>query len=54
MRRMAAYRIAGASGFWGDRNDALLDQVRGGPVDVVMLDYLAEITMSILDRKSVV
>lgn len=44
-------RIAGASGFWGDRNDALLDQVRGGPVDVVMLDYLAEVTMSILRLK---
>lgn len=43
--------IAGASGFWGDRNDALLDQVRGGPVDVVMLDYLAEVTMSILRVK---
>ena len=47
----APYRIAGASGFWGDRNDALLDQVRGGPVDAVMLDYLAEITMSILRVK---
>src|SRR5215831_5681858 len=47
----APLRIAGASGFWGDRNDALLDQVRGGPVDVVMLDYLAEITMSILRVK---
>ena len=45
------FRIAGASGFWGDRNDALLDQVRGGPVDVVMLDYLAEVTMSILRMK---
>lgn len=47
----APLRIAGASGFWGDRNDALLDQVRAGPVDVVMLDYLAEITMSILRGK---
>ncbi|HBZ69091.1 MAG TPA: DUF1446 domain-containing protein [Deltaproteobacteria bacterium] len=45
------FRIAGASGFWGDRNDALLDQVRGGPIDVVMLDYLAEVTMSILRMK---
>ena len=44
-------RIAGASGFWGDRNDALLDQLRGGPVDFVLLDYLAEITMSILRVK---
>jgi len=43
--------VAGASGFWGDRNDALLDQVRSGPVDVVMLDYLAEVTMSILRIK---
>src|SRR5690606_5979476 len=47
----APLRIAGASGFWGDRNDALLDQLRGGPVDFVMLDYLAEITMSILRVK---
>jgi hypothetical protein len=47
----APFRIAGASGFWGDRNDALLDQVRGGPVDAVMLDYLAEVTMSILRLK---
>lgn len=45
------FRIAGASGFWGDRNDALLDQIRGGPVDAVMLDYLAEVTMSILRMK---
>lgn len=48
---MKTFRIAGAAGFWGDRNDALSDQVRGGPVDAVMLDYLAEITMSILRRK---
>lgn len=45
------YRIAGASGFWGDRNDALFDQVKHGPVDAVMLDYLAEVTMSILRRQ---
>lgn len=45
------FRIAGASGFWGDRNDALLEQVRGGPIDAVMLDYLAEVTMSILRLK---
>ncbi len=31
--RSAPLRIAGASGFWGDRNDALLDQVRVGPVE---------------------
>jgi acyclic terpene utilization AtuA family protein len=43
--------IANAGGFWGDRNDALAAQVHGGPVDVVMIDYLAEITMSILRRQ---
>ena len=45
------FRIAGASGFWGDRNDALFEQVDRGPVDAVMLDYLAEVTMSILRRQ---
>jgi hypothetical protein len=44
--------IANAGGFWGDRNDALAAQIGGGPVDVVMLDYLAEITMSILRRQT--
>ncbi len=48
---MKTVRIAGASGFWGDRNDALLDQVTAGPVDIVMLDYLAEVTMAILRKK---
>jgi hypothetical protein len=48
---MAELVIANAGGFWGDRNDALVDQVNGGPVDVVMIDYLAEITMSILRRQ---
>lgn len=43
-------RIANAAGFWGDRNDVLVDQVRGGPIDVVMLDYLAEVTMAILHK----
>jgi hypothetical protein len=48
---MESFRIAGAAGFWGDRNDALSDQIHAGPVDAVMLDYLAEVTMSILRRK---
>jgi hypothetical protein len=48
---VSPYRIAGACGFWGDRDDALLDQVTAGPVDAVMLDYLAEVTMSILRRQ---
>ncbi|MBI4956122.1 MAG: DUF1446 domain-containing protein [Myxococcales bacterium] len=43
-----ALRIAGAGGFWGDRHDALLDQVCGGSIDVVTLDYLSEVTMAML------
>ena len=48
---MKSIRIGGALGFWGDRNDALLDLLRGGPLDYVIMDYLAEITMSILQKQ---
>ncbi len=44
-------RIANASGYWGDDPEALYRQVIGGPVDYVTLDYLAEITMVILQRQ---
>lgn len=44
-------RIANASGYWGDDPEALYRQVTGGPVDYVTLDYLAEITMVILQRQ---
>jgi hypothetical protein len=44
-------RIACGQGFWGDRLDAPVDQVRRGPIDVLMLDYLAEVTMSILQKQ---
>lgn len=43
--------IANASGFWGDEAAALARQVRGGPIDYLTLDYLAEITMIILSRQ---
>lgn len=48
---MKTIRIGGALGFWGDRNDALLDLLQGGPLDYVIMDYLAEITMSILQKQ---
>jgi hypothetical protein len=41
-------RIANASGFYGDRLPAMLEVIKGGPVDVVTGDYLAELTMLIL------
>jgi hypothetical protein len=44
-------RIANASGYWGDDPEALYRQVAGGAVDYVTLDYLAEITMVILQRQ---
>ena len=40
-------RIANGQGFWGLSIDAPLQQVRGGPIDYLTLDYLAEVTMSI-------
>ena len=44
-------RVANASGYWGDDPEALARQVRGDPVDYVSLDFLAEITMVILERQ---
>jgi len=44
-------RVAGGQGFWGDDIDAPRRQVEGGPVDYLMLDYLAEVTMSILQKQ---
>ena len=44
-------RIANGQGFWGDSPDAPIDQVRDGPIDYLTLDYLAEVTMSILQKQ---
>ncbi|HEY3741994.1 MAG TPA: acyclic terpene utilization AtuA family protein [Bryobacteraceae bacterium] len=44
-------RIANGQGFWGDSLEAPLEQVRRGPIDYLTLDYLAEITMSILQKQ---
>ena len=41
-------RVASGQGFWGDSLEAPRQQVENGPVDYLMLDYLAEVTMSIL------
>jgi hypothetical protein len=44
-------RVASGQGFWGDSLDAPRQQVDGGPIDYLMLDYLAEVTMSILQKQ---
>ncbi|MFD7625700.1 acyclic terpene utilization AtuA family protein [Streptomyces sp. NPDC059851] len=43
-------RIGNASGFYGDRSDAVREMLTGGPLDVLTGDYLAELTMLILGR----
>ncbi len=44
-------RVASGQGFWGDWLEAPRRQVEGGDVDYLMLDYLAEVTMSILQKQ---
>ncbi|WUS98472.1 DUF1446 domain-containing protein [Streptomyces sp. NBC_00708] len=46
----APLRIGNASGFYGDRFDALREMLTGGPLDILTGDYLAELTMLILGR----
>ncbi|MFH8346728.1 acyclic terpene utilization AtuA family protein [Streptomyces sp. NPDC018045] len=43
-------RVGNASGFYGDRFDAVAEMLTGGPLDVLTGDYLAELTMLILGR----
>jgi hypothetical protein len=49
MKKMV--RVAAGQGFWGDWLEAPRRQVEGGPIDYLMLDYLAEVTMSILQKQ---
>jgi hypothetical protein len=44
-------RVAAGQGFWGDWLEAPRRQVDGGEIDYLMLDYLAEVTMSILQKQ---
>src|SRR2546421_487657 len=44
-------RIANAGAFWGDRIDAAAELLRQQPdLDFITVDYLAEVSMSILPR----
>jgi hypothetical protein len=43
-------RIGGGAGFWGDSPEGPRQLVRHGGINYLVLDYLAEITMSILAR----
>ncbi|HYI93862.1 MAG TPA: acyclic terpene utilization AtuA family protein [Bryobacteraceae bacterium] len=44
-------RIANGQGFWGDWLEAPVRLVEGGPIDYLILDYLAEVTMSIVQKQ---
>ncbi len=44
-------RIANGQGFWGDSVDAPVRLIEEGPLDYLTLDYLAEVTMSILQKQ---
>jgi len=48
---MKTIRIAAGQGFWGDWLEAPIRQVRGGQIDYLMMDYLAEVTMSIMMKQ---
>ncbi|MBM7365876.1 acyclic terpene utilization AtuA family protein [Gordonia hydrophobica] len=43
-------RIGNVSGFYGDRFSAVREMLEGGELDVIVGDYLAELTMLILGR----
>ena len=44
-------RIGNGQGFWGDWLEAPVRLVEQGPIDYLILDYLAEVTMSILQKQ---
>jgi hypothetical protein len=48
---MKTIRIANGQGFWGDWLEAPVQLVERGPIDYLTLDYLAEITMSIMQKQ---
>lgn len=44
-------KIGGGQGFWGDSNDAAIHMIRHSDIDYLGCDYLAELTLSIMQRQ---
>ncbi len=49
--RKESVRIASGQGFWGDWLEAPVRQVEAGHIDYLVMDYLAEVTMSIMQKQ---
>lgn len=48
---MNKIRIGGGQGFWGDSPDAAINQIKDGNLNYLACDYLAELTLSIMQRQ---
>ena len=48
---MRTIKIGNASGYWGDDPEALSRQLSGGDLDYLSMDFLAEVTMSIMQKQ---
>lgn len=50
-KRTTPIKIGNAGGYWGDDPHALRRQVLGGQLDYISMDFLAEVTMSIMQKQ---
>ena len=48
---MTKVRIGGGQGFWGDSPDAAIHMIKEGDLNYLACDYLAELTLSIMQRQ---
>ena len=48
---MKKVSIGGGQGFWGDSPDAAIHMIRHGSLNYMACDYLAELTLSIMQRQ---
>ncbi len=48
---MKQIAIGGGQGFWGDSNDAAIHMIHHADLDYMACDYLAELTLSIMQRQ---
>ena len=44
-------KIANGQGFWGDSNQAPVDLIEHSDIDYLTMDYLAEVTLSIMQKQ---